>query len=171
LLAVDGRVLRLVHATGSEDLSAFLTSAAAQQLTAAGRVVTTRALSATERAELRADPRVGADADGAAHILEHERVPFPSYPYEWPPEMLLDAGRLTLELAQRLLPDDIGLKDATPYNVLFHGARAKFIDVLSFERRAPFDSTWVPYAQFVRTFVLPLLVTRRPRARSRVPAL
>lgn len=35
-----------------------------------------------------------------------------------------------------------------------------FVDLLSFERREPGDATWLPYAQFVRTFVLPLLVNR-----------
>jgi hypothetical protein len=35
-----------------------------------------------------------------------------------------------------------------------------FVDVLSFERRDPHDSTWMAYAQFVRTFLLPLLANR-----------
>jgi SAM-dependent methyltransferase len=35
-----------------------------------------------------------------------------------------------------------------------------FIDVLSFERRDPHDPTWLPYAQFVRTILLPLLANR-----------
>jgi SAM-dependent methyltransferase len=33
------------------------------------------------------------------------------------------------------------------------------VDLLSVERRDPKDPLWLPYAQFVRTFVLPLLVT------------
>ncbi|HEX9611611.1 MAG TPA: class I SAM-dependent methyltransferase [Gemmatimonadales bacterium] len=160
LLAVDGRILRLVHRGGAGDLAAFLASSAAQQLIVAGRVVATRTLDRGERAALRADPRIGAAADDAAQILEHQPIPFPSYPYEWPAEMLLDAGRLTLDLAERLLAEGLGLKDATPYNVLFDGPRARFVDVLSVERRDPLDATWLPYAQFVRTFVLPLLVNR-----------
>jgi predicted RNA methylase len=35
-----------------------------------------------------------------------------------------------------------------------------FIDVLSLERRDPGDPAWLPYAQFVRTFLLPLLANR-----------
>ena len=89
-------------------------------------------------------------------VLEHEPVFFPSYPYEWPAEMLYTAGRLTLELAERILEDGFGLKDATPYNILFRGARPVFVDMLSFERRAPGDPIWLPYAQYVRTFLLPL---------------
>jgi len=49
------------------------------------------------------------------------------------------------------------LKDATPYNILFRSAKPVFVDLLSFEKRAPNDPVWLPYAQFVRTFILPLL--------------
>jgi SAM-dependent methyltransferase len=87
-------------------------------------------------------------------------VPFPSFPHEWSAGMLAAAGHLTLDLAERLLAHGLGLKDATPYNVLFRGASPVFIDVLSVERRNPLDATWLPYAQFARTFVLPLLAAR-----------
>ena len=43
----------------------------------------------------------------------------------------------------------------TPYNVLFRGPEPVFVDVLSFECREGGDPTWLPYAQFVRTFLLP----------------
>jgi 2-polyprenyl-3-methyl-5-hydroxy-6-metoxy-1,4-benzoquinol methylase len=93
-------------------------------------------------------------------VFEHERIPFPSYPYEWAPEMLWAAGGLTLDLAQASLADGFGLKDATPYNVLYRGSEPVFVDVASFEPRAPGDPIWNPYGQFVRTFLLPLLVNR-----------
>jgi hypothetical protein len=74
--------------------------------------------------------------------------------------MLHAAGVLTLELAQQALDEDFGLKDATPYNVLFRGGQPVFVDVLSFERRHSRDQIWMAYGQFVRTFLLPLLVSR-----------
>src|SRR5262249_17102854 len=67
---------------------------------------------------------------------------------------------LTIELARKALGEGFGLKDATPYNILFHGSEPVFVDVLSFERRDPADTRWMPYAQFVRTFLLPLLAVR-----------
>ena len=94
-------------------------------------------------------------------IFEHERVRFQSFPYEWPPEMLWAAGRLTLDIAVAARADGYGLKDATPYNILFRGSEPIFIDALSFERREPGDSIWRPMAQFVRTFLLPLLANQR----------
>ncbi len=36
-----------------------------------------------------------------------------------------------------------------------------FVDVLSFELRGPKDPIWLPYAQFVRSFLLPLAASRR----------
>jgi len=125
-------------------------------------VVGTRALDEAQTQELLANPSVRDlfDARLGQMVVEHVRIEFPSFPYEWAPEMLHAAGLLTLDLAQRLLGDGLGLKDATPYNVLFKGPDPVFIDVLSFERREPGDATWLPYAQFVRTFLLPLLANR-----------
>jgi SAM-dependent methyltransferase len=93
-------------------------------------------------------------------VFEHERITFPSFPYEWAPEMLYRAGRLTLDLAESALIEGFGLKDATPYNVLFRGPEPVFVDLLSFEPRDPRDPVWKPYAQFVRVFLLPLLANR-----------
>lgn len=128
----------------------------------AGTVVSTKALDAAECRNLLADPSVRDlyDSRAGKMIVEHDRVDFPSFPYEWTPEMLHAAGLLTLDLAQSLLADGLGLKDGTPYNILFRGPEPVFIDVLSFERREPGDSTWLPYAQFVRTFLLPLLANQ-----------
>ncbi len=71
--------------------------------------------------------------------------------------MLSAAAELTLELAEGLLEEDLGLKDGTPFNVLFDGCRPIFVDVLSIEPRTPGDPVWRAYAQFVRTFLLPLI--------------
>lgn len=162
LFCSESRIFRVVNAAGLADLRAFLSSAAARKWAESGRLVRTQALDDAAQNELLRDPRVAelfAGIHGAA-ILEHERIPFPSFPYEWPPEMLHAAAVLTLEAALDFLPESLGLKDATPYNVLFRGPAPVFIDVLSFEPRDPCDSVWLPYAQFIRTFVLPLLANR-----------
>ena len=159
LFRYHGRVLRVVNALGAADLEAFLASPSGRKLMDSRAVVPTRALDAAECRDLLADPAVRQlyEARGGQIVLEHERVDFPSFPYEWTAEMLHAAARLTLDLAQTLVADGLGLKDATPYNILFRGPEPVFIDVLSFERRQAGDATWLPYAQFVRTFLLPLL--------------
>lgn len=163
LVSLDGRILRVVNEAGEADLSAFLESRAGERLLGSGKVVRTRRLDEAETADLMAQPafREVFDSTSARLVVEHERIEFPSYPYEWPPEMLHAAGALTLQLARELLGDGLGLKDGTPYNVLFRGPEPVFIDLLSFERRKPDDPTWLPYAQFVRTFLLPLLAAKR----------
>src|SRR5207244_12703173 len=92
--------------------------------------------------------------------VEQAGVAFPSFPYELPAEMLHAAAELTLDFAESLIEDGLGLKDASPYNVLFRGAQPVFVDLLSFEPRDSGDPTWLPFAQFVRTFLLPLLVNK-----------
>ena len=162
MFRLDTRVLRVVNPAGIADLRAFLDSPSGKHLMAGARIVPTRALDSAESQELLRDPAVRAlfESRGGQMLLEHERIAFASYPYEWPPEMLHAAAVLTLDLARALAADGLGLKDATPYNVLFRGPEPVFIDVLSFERREPGDPTWLPYAQFVRTFLLPLLANR-----------
>jgi len=96
-----------------------------------------------------------AEADGEL-TLEHPRVFFPSYPWEWTPSAWMAAAELTLELCEGLLERGLILKDATPLNVLFRGAEPVFVDVLSVDARDPQSPVWLAYGQFVRTFLLPL---------------
>jgi SAM-dependent methyltransferase len=142
------RVLRAIEPSAFETLKQFLASPPAHDLTAARKLVSTNFPDPLEFA---------ADFPQDYHLAEHERIAFPSFPAEWPPEMLVSAGFLTLDLAEQCLPHGWRLKDATPYNVLFRGPAPVFVDVLSFEHRDVLVSLWPAYAQFVRTFLLPLL--------------
>ena len=110
---------------------------------------------ATEPAPLDGHPDLLAGA--AAGVLRHERVPFVSYPYEWPFSMLKDAALLQLELNRRALRADLALKDASPYNVQWRGTRPVFIDVGSFERLRA-DEPWAGYRQFCMLFLYPLML-------------
>jgi SAM-dependent methyltransferase len=148
----DGRVLRIVDERFVGSMEAFLATRAARAALKAGTLIASERLSRIDSAR--------AGLDGEAHVFEHERVWFPSYPYEWPAEMLHAAGMLTIDLALAALEEGFGLKDATPYNVLFRGAQPVFVDVLSFERRNALHPVWMAYAQFARTFLLPLLAAR-----------
>ncbi len=155
-----GRILRFINETGLADFQAFLNSKAGQSLIAAGLVAGTRILGPDDLQALEDDPQLDAlirEVRPAA-VVEHERIPFQSFAYEWSPQMLYEAASLTLKIALDLLAEGIGVKDGTPYNVLYRGPNPVFIDLLSFEKRDPHDPVWLPYAQFARTFLLPLLV-------------
>jgi SAM-dependent methyltransferase len=159
---LNNRVLRVVTPAGKQDLDAFLASPVARRFLESGQVVSTTTLEGADRQAALSQEflrnRFGSPDD--CIVLEHERIRFPSFPYEWPPLMLYAAAELTLDLAEGLLKDHLGLKDATPYNVLFNGPEPVFVDLLSFERRHPGDPTWLPYAQFLRTFLLPLAASK-----------
>ncbi len=147
----EQRVLRAVEPSAFDILQQFLESVPGRQALDAGQVVSTWFPEPGEFA---------SELPDYYRMAEHEPVPFASFPAEWPPEMLAAAGYLTLDLAAQLLPHGWRLKDATPYNVLFRGPSPVFVDVLSFERGDPHDALWPAYAQFVRTFLLPLLSRR-----------
>ena len=106
---------------------------------------------------------VGAEIDDSGDVLRlfHPRIPFPSYPWEWTPSQWLAAAELTLDLCDSALVQGLILKDAAPLNILFTGTRPVFVDILSFERRDPNSSIWLAYGQYVRTFLLPLLMNRK----------
>jgi SAM-dependent methyltransferase len=145
----DGRILRVVYTHAAAGLNAFLKTSAAREAMDAGKLIRSVRISPSELPGIETD-----------YLMEHERVPFASYPYEWAPEMLHAAGELTIYLAQSALKEGFGIKDATPYNVLFRGSDPVFVDVLSFEPRDPKDATWIAYGQFARTFLLPLLASK-----------
>ena len=150
------QVLRTVHLSGFDNLKTFWASKAAPQFIDSGRLVQTKILDLQKT-----DPILPEEVlRDAVLLVEHDKVFFPSYPYEWPPEMLHAAGLLTLEMAQTLLAEGMGLKDATPFNIQFRGPNPVFVDLLSFEKRDPCDPIWKPDGQFRRTFLLPLLANK-----------
>jgi hypothetical protein len=95
--------------------------------------------------------------DASAAVVEHERIPFVSYPYEWPFQMLKDAALLHLEILGRCLPHDLILKDSSAFNVQFIGSEPIFIDILSFARLEP-GEPWIGYNQFCKLFLYPLML-------------
>lgn len=147
----EGRVLRALSRTAAEAWRDLSGCRFFERLSAAGKIVGTREadFSAADLREL------------SAHwvtALEHDRLPFISYPYEWSFGMLQDAALLQLELLSAALDEGMVLKDATPYNVQWRGARPVFIDVASFEKWSAGDP-WVGYLQFCQLFLYPLLLT------------
>lgn len=144
LYLTSDKVVRLVNQRGLGDLSFTLNCGKFQKHVERGNIISTRNIAKTE----------------STQTLEHPRLFFPTYPEEWVPEMLNDAGSLTLQLAEDLLSEDLGLKDATPRNILFNGSKPVFIDLLSFEKRHPNDATWKPFEQYCRSFLYPLVAKR-----------
>jgi ribosomal protein L11 methylase PrmA len=100
---------------------------------------------------------LGSQEPNARYVLEHDRVEFISYPYEWAFAGLKAAALLHLDLQLDALERGIKLSDASAYNVQFDGARPVFIDVLSF-RPYQDGEYWKGQRQFCEQFLNPLLL-------------
>jgi len=96
-----------------------------------------------------------AESDDAYKIIHPEHVPFISYPYEWSFSQLKDAALLTLDIQSKAIGYGMSLKDASAYNVQFHGGRPLLIDTLSFEALEE-GRPWIAYRQFCQHFLAPL---------------
>ena len=88
-------------------------------------------------------------------IIQPERVPFISYPYEWSFGELQEAALATLSIQKRALKLGLSLKDSSAYNIQFYNGKAALIDTLSFEKYRE-GEPWVAYRQFCQHFMAPL---------------
>ena len=121
-----------------------------QQMVSQGQIVGTREVPGEEWAAFGLPSRV-------AGVLEHDRIPFISYPYEWSFAMLRDAALLHLRLLTESIRAGLILKDASPYNVQFSGKQPVFIDIGSFTVHSP-GEPWLAYRQFCELMLFPLLL-------------
>lgn len=90
-------------------------------------------------------------------ILEHEKIPYISYPYEWSFSQLKDAAIFHLDFHLFLLENDATLIDASAYNIQFIGSKLKFIDVLSIQKYTEGEH-WAGHKQFCENFLNPLIL-------------
>lgn len=145
----EGAVFRALSERALTDWRQLAHTRFYRRLTGQGRLIGTRETNG--RNDL---PELAANW---AAVLEHERLPVVSYPYEWSFSMLKDAALLQLDLTLAALEEGMTLKDATPFNVQWVGSRPTFIDVGSFTAYEP-GAPWAGYRQFCETFLYPLLL-------------
>ena len=88
-------------------------------------------------------------------IIQPQRVPFISYPYEWCFSQLKDAALLTLMIQKRALAYGMMLKDASAYNIQFLNSKPILIDTSSFGKYHE-GMPWDAYRQFCQHFLAPL---------------
>ncbi len=144
----SGRIFRTVNERAVEDFEFVRATGLLDKLAAEGRVIAAQEVAAAELGEAAAEAR---------YVLEHPRLPFVSYPYEWPFPALKAAALLHLDIQLEALDHGIALSDASAYNVQFIGARPLFIDTLSFRRYAQ-GEFWIGHRQFCEQFLFPLLL-------------
>ncbi len=151
---------RFIQPAFQAELLAFLGSSLADTLVSEGRLVASERLADECPSDVSERPSDASRTDDVADpllVLRHPLVPFVSYPWEWCPAQWLAAAELTLTLNRDLIAEGWILKDATPLNILFRGAKPVLVDVASVARLDPTRPIWYAYSQFVRTFLLPML--------------
>src|SRR5262249_49773865 len=138
-----GRIFRLVMSPAAEEFLWLRDRGILDALTRSGRVVPTRQI----------DPAtIGLDPAPAPLLLEHEQVPFVSYPYEWCFAALQSAALFHLDLHLDLLARQATMSDASAYNIQFAATRPFLIDVLSL-RRYRDGELWTGHRQFCEQFL------------------
>jgi len=146
-----GRVFRALSEAALGDWNSLSGAAFFQRAVQSGRIIETHEVP-LETVDL------PSPADHWVAAVEHKRIPFVSYPYEWTFGMLREAALLQLELLTEALDEGLILKDASAYNIQWFGCRPTLIDIPSFERWHPGEA-WVGYQQFCQLFLYPLMLT------------
>ncbi len=147
LVAAD-RVFRTIMPFAALDYESTRRTGVVDDLVARGLVVDERPVSKDV---------LGAAGELAAYVVEHPKLPFISYPYEWCFHALKDAALLHLDVHLRCLERGVTLVDASAFNIQFRGAAPVFIDTLSF-RPYREGEIWTAHRQFCDHFLNPLLL-------------
>lgn len=97
------------------------------------KVITSSNIEGVIQTEVCFDKEITKSIDNAhnALILKHNKIKFISYPHEWCASMLKDAALFHLDLSERLFKQDLFLKDAHPWNILFEKGQPIFVDFTS----------------------------------------
>ena len=91
------------------------------------------------------------------YFLEHEKLDYISYPYEWGFYQLKEAALHHLNFQLFLLEKDAVLIDSSAFNIQFKSNKPIFIDVLSIDKYNDGDY-WKGHGQFLQQFLNPLLL-------------
>lgn len=145
----DGRIFRTITERAVDEYRFARDSGVLQNLVDRGLLIPSDEVSLAEAGL--------EDIPDVVLAVEHPRIPFISYPYEWPFPALKAAALLHLDLNIELIAHGMTLSDATAYNVQFRGSRPVFIDLLSLKQYRE-GEYWTGYRQYCDQFLNPLLL-------------
>ncbi|MBK9007922.1 MAG: SAM-dependent methyltransferase [Anaerolineae bacterium] len=150
LFSRGGVLYRQINRAYERDYSRLMESGLYERLVKAGFLIPH-----VEANQVAPESEASPKGDVAFKVIQPERVPFISYPYEWSFGQLKSAALATLTIQKRALKADMSLKDASAYNMQFVRGKATLIDTLSFEVYEE-GQPWVAYKQFCQHFLAPL---------------
>lgn len=101
---------------------------------------------------------------GYSLVFKHPRIPFVTYPFEWPASALKDAGLRYAELNLELARHGVICHDSHPWNLVFDGANPIFVDLGSIVPLTEVNPS-SPQKEFNGYFTYPLRLMARGRVR------
>jgi len=140
----DGVLYRQINSRYASEYDHLMESGLYDHLTKAGRLIPCK--------EVKIPP---AQPEISYKVIQPEKIPFISYPYEWSFSQLKDAALVTLAIQKVALKYGMSLKDASAYNIQFMSGKAVLMDTLSLEFYQE-GQPWVAYRQFCQHFLTPL---------------
>jgi len=97
------------------------------------------------------------EMEGFAAVVEHRRIPFLTYPHEWPSAALYDAAVCVVDLIEELGREGLMLQDGHLGNVLLDRGRPVYIDLTSIIDAGE-HAIWPSYGEFEVAAVYPLVL-------------
>lgn len=98
-----------------------------------------------------------AKINDCIYFLEHQKIDYISYPYEWSFYQLKSAALHHLDFQLFLIDKDVVLIDSSAFNIQFINHKPIFIDILSLDKYNEGDY-WKGHSQFLQQFLNPLLL-------------
>jgi len=145
----NNKVYRKLNKTGVERFNFIYEKKIFQKSIENNFLISTKVLEEKEKSTI--DLKIGD------FILEHEKINYVSYPYEWSFNQLKRAAIFHLDFNLFLLELDATLIDASAYNIQFIGHKPIFIDVLSIKKYRE-GEPWKAHKQFCEYFLNPLIL-------------
>ena len=145
---VDNRIIRKINKSGNEKIELFISSKILEKSISKKYLIDSWIVEDN-------DLKKKFDCD---FLLEHKKIPFISYPYEWSFDQLKDAALHHLDFNIFLIENNFQLSDATAYNIQFIGSKPIFIDAMSIEKYEE-GSNWNGHNQFCQQFLNPLIIS------------
>lgn len=144
VFSLDGKIYRQINKRYQENYKLLIKSGLYDKLTSLGYLIPHQDVKLS-----------GNQFTKAFKIIQPQKIPFISYPYEWCFSMLKAAALLTLNIQKTALESGMSLKDASAFNIQFLEGKPILIDTLSFEKYEA-GKPWIAYKQFVDHFLVPL---------------
>lgn len=92
--------------------------------------------------------------EGAQLVLEHQKIPFETYPSECTSYMHWLAAKAMINVNLKLTKHGYILKDSHPWNLMFYKGDSKYIDFGSIIRTKEVSYSWLH--EFIRYFGVPI---------------